>query len=472
MANIPDLHDGEPIVTHSTTIEQIASWLSSTEWMRSGGRKCNLITGLGRVLNDISTLSQMKGYKVSDEYTFSGYDQRNTSLTEKISAYDKDGVTIQAGAYEFWFTHETTGKIISVFGAGVPYRDGDKHNWEWYYAFVAAVPVDFTQEWMKFSNECERINSALEPDQKVFVIGGKIESFIPTVDWNDIILPDDLKQKIRADVDNFFNKGVQIYLDRNLKPFRKFLFAGPPGTGKTMICTAIAKKAIEDGYIVIYLSSAQKGHGDRYGSTFDKIEFALQVAAGSKYPCVIILEEIDAYLHDEEKALILNVLDGNESPLSQYGTLLIATTNYPEAIDERIMKRPGRLDRIYVIPEVRVFEDVEMLLKKYLGNMWKDEHAELVPKLLGYTGAFIREVSIAAVTQCASDDLTELTYEMLDKAFHDLKDQIDARDAFLSGKPEFKQFNNPSPEKMVRQTGFAPSGGDKIGIPMRKTKNA
>ena len=32
--------------------------------------------------------------------------------------------------------------------------------------------------------------------------------------------------------------------------------------------------------------------------------------------------------------------------MNSHGTLLIATTNYPDAIDERVMKRPGRLDRI------------------------------------------------------------------------------------------------------------------------------
>lgn len=442
MAERLNVYEDDLELIPTTTLEKMARWLNKSEWMNKNGHlNSRLMTGLSRAMTNLDVLEKMKSFVV-EGYAFTHYTPIDNSISQKFCAYDEDGITIQTGAYEFYFENKENHNELTVMGISVPYRDNDKHNWEWHTCFMAAVPEPFTKAWMDFSNECERISVAVEPDQKVYVIGGKIDSFVPTVSWDDIILPSDLKTRIQSDVDNFFNKGVQVYTERNLKPFRKFLFAGPPGTGKTMICTAIAKKAIEDGKIVIYLSSAQKGPGDRYGSTFDKIEYALQVAAGSEYPCVIILEEIDAYLHEEEKALILNVLDGNESPLSKHGTLLIATTNYPEVIDARIMKRPGRLDRIYVIPEVRIEEDVEMLLKKYIGNMWQDEHAALIPFLMGYPGAFIREVSIAAVTQCVSDDQTVLSYEMLEKAFQDLKDQIEARDTFLSGKPDFKQFGD------------------------------
>jgi hypothetical protein len=39
---------------------------------------------------------------------------------------------------------------------------------------------------------------------------------------------------------------------------------------------------------------------------------ALAVAANSNLPTLILLEELDAYLHEEEKGLVLNGLDGSE----------------------------------------------------------------------------------------------------------------------------------------------------------------
>src|SRR5262249_22462402 len=152
-----------------------------------------------------------------------------------------------------------------------------------------------------------------------------------------------LKTEIMDDISSFFTKGVQVYRRLNLKPFRKLLLAGVPGTGKTMLCSALAKWALQQGYLVIYVSSAQKRQGEASGANFEKIQEALHIASNSRYPTLILLEELDAYLHAEEKALILNVLDGSESTIGDKGTLLISTTNYPEAIDERVLKRPGRL---------------------------------------------------------------------------------------------------------------------------------
>jgi SpoVK/Ycf46/Vps4 family AAA+-type ATPase len=254
---------------------------------------------------------------------------------------------------------------------------------------------------------------------------------VPTVNWEDIILPARLKLDILEDVSSFFGKGIQVYKRLNLKPFRKLLLAGVPGTGKTMLCSALAKWAISQNYLVIYVSSATKWQGDRYGSAFSKIQHALSVASSSSQPTLILLEELDAYLHPEEKALVLNVLDGNESSINDRGTLLVATTNYPEAIDERVLKRPGRLDRVFIIPEMRAQTDAEAMLRQYLGNTWRDEHLALVPKLVGYPGAFIREVAVYALTQMAYDDLTELSYDLLERSFNGLKEQLEARDDFL-----------------------------------------
>ena len=259
------------------------------------------------------------------------------------------------------------------------------------------------------------------------IIGGRAPSFIPTVEWDDVILPAKLKNELMQDVESFFSTGIEVYRRLKLKPFRKLLLAGVPGTGKTMLCSALARWSLGREYLVIYVSGA-----DRSGSSFWKIEQALSIAARSKVPTLILLEELDAYLHEEEKAMVLNVLDGAESAENEKGTLLIATTNYPEAIDERILKRPGRLDRIYIIPETREREDAERMLQQYLGTMWKEEHRTMAHELVGYPGAFIREVAVYALTQVAYEDLQELSLELLEQSFDRLQEQIEARDDFLT----------------------------------------
>ena len=119
--------------------------------------------------------------------------------------------------------------------------------------------------------------------------------------------------------------------------------------------------------------------------------------------------------------------------INDRGTLLISTTNYPEAIDERVLKRPGRLDRMFIIPETRTHEDAEQMLRMYLGPLWQEAHQTLVPKFIGYPGAFVREVAVYALTQVAFDELPELPLALLEQSFEGLRDQIAARDDFLDG---------------------------------------
>ena len=70
------------------------------------------------------------------------------------------------------------------------------------------------------------------------------------------------------------------------------------------------------------------------------------------------------------------------------------------------MKRPGRLDRIFIIPETRTLDEAERMLKKYVGEMWQDDHVAVAEKLVGYPGAFIREVAIYALTQLVNEEDT------------------------------------------------------------------
>ncbi len=409
-------------------LDVMGQWIE-TEWLPNHPDQ-DLVTLWipSSCIDELVTQRFNPDFDLEGSYRYSGYSPVDCPVVTRVTTYTSEAqITHRTGAYLYHFAPTENGENVDVLVMGAHYtNDG------WNLVCVAAVPRAFIPAWTAFSNECTRLASALMPTEKVVIIGGRTASFVPTTDWEEVILPPKLKEDLMDDVSSFFRKGIDIYKRLNLKPFRKLLLAGVPGTGKTMLCSALAKWAIEQGYLVIYVSSAYRNPNDHYGSTFGKIQHALAVATASSHPTLILLEELDAYLHEEEKALVLNVLDGSESSMNDQGTLLIATTNYPEAIDERILKRPGRLDRIFIIPETRAHNDAEKMLKQYLGAMWKDEHTRLVPRLIGYPGAFIREVAVYALTQVAYDDLEDLPVELLEDSFKRLKDQIEARDDFLT----------------------------------------
>jgi hypothetical protein len=356
---------------------------------------------------------------------------------------DNNSLAQRTGAYVFHFEPiEQNGANQKLEVLGIVAQVSDTCSWE--RVELACVPVAHTAVWTAFCVECNRL--AYERDAEVIVVGGRVSSFVPRVNWEDVILPATLKTDILNNIQGFFDKGVAIYRQLNLNPFRKLLFAGVPGTGKTMLCVALAKWGLSRRYRVIYVSSAQRAQGEHRGATFDKVQRALDIAARSDRPALIILEELDAYLHTEEKALILNVLDGSESEMNPHGTLLLATTNYPEAIDERVLKRPGRLDRIYIIPEARTEADAEAMLRRYLNVNWRDEHLPLIPALTGYPGAFIREVALQALTRMASEDLPTLTLEVIQESFEHLKLQITERDVYMVKRDKTQNGGSRQPE--------------------------
>lgn len=292
---------------------------------------------------------------------------------------------------------------------------------------LACVPIEFIELWHAFEQECHRQLMLTRPDNRVHVIGGHINWYIPNVELEDVILPDTLKTELLSDIDAFLTKGVEIYKSLKLNPFRKLLLAGVPGTGKTMLCSAIARWALAKGCLVLYISGV-----DQYGSQFFKIEEAVRKAAASGRATIILVEEIDTFLIEpKSKSAVLNVLDGVESTINPSGTLLIATTNRPEAIDDRILRRPGRLDRIFIIPEIKESILAEMLLKRYLGDQWNEDFSPLSNELLGFPSAFVREGAILALTQFATSGEVRMPYTLLQETFNRLKEQINERDEFI-----------------------------------------
>jgi hypothetical protein len=404
----------------SLKIDVMAKWIE-TDWLPHRS-ETDLITlwVVDSVVHD-TVLSKFNfAFELPEDTRFAGVTPVDCPVIVRVSEHLHSGeLAYRSGAFLYRFTQgETT---IEALVLASRYTDDGRM------ISLACLPKAFIPVWTAFAAECDRLLRAMNPEPKVMIIGGRTASFVPTTHWDEVILPTHLKDDILHDVETFFTKGIEVYKRLNLKPFRKLLLAGVPGTGKTMLCSALAAWALEKNYLVIYISSA-----DQMGATFGKIQQALHVASYSQYPTLILLEELDAFLHDREKALVLNVLDGSESSINDKGTLLIATTNYPEAIDERVLKRPGRLDRIFIIPETRRREDAEKMLKQYLGTMWNDDHKALVSRLVGYPGAFIREVAIFALTQVAYEDLDVLPLPLLEKSYNSLKEQIDVRDDFLT----------------------------------------
>lgn len=365
-------------------------------------------------------------FPVGDGLVYDGYEEVDCPVVSAFVTYRKEYPTHRTGALKFRFVREADSQpVFEVLLVSGWTSDEDVGV---QMMVMACLPRQYVSQWLAFEQECHRIaSSAITFREKVYVVGGAEDTFDAAVDWEDVYLPADLKESIMRDVDAFFEKGVAIYQRLKINPFRKLLLAGVPGTGKTMLCSALAKWAQGKDRFVIYVSGS-----NQFGAKFWKIHQALDMAAESNLPTIVIVEELDAYLDEESKAQLLNVLDGSETPVNPKGTVMIATTNHPEIIDNRVLKRPGRLDRIFIIPELDDETSAEEMLRAYLGAEWREEHRTIVPRLLGQPAAFIREVALSALTVAAYQDMQELPLAVLEESLQSLLKQIEAKDDFLT----------------------------------------
>jgi len=146
---------------------------------------------------------------------------------------------------------------------------------------------------------------------------------------------------ILKDIESFWNN-VEVYKKYKFIHKRGILLYGDPGCGKSGIIQLCVKQIIEKkNGIVINIKDEE---GVRFFSEFiptiRKIE--------PNRPLIVLLEDIDSIAGEDNYSTtkLLNILDG----IKQIENVVyIATTNYPEKLQERISNRPARFDRRYEV---------------------------------------------------------------------------------------------------------------------------
>jgi ATP-dependent metalloprotease len=188
-----------------------------------------------------------------------------------------------------------------------------------------------------------------------------------TVRFNDVHGCDEAKEELQELVEFLMNPDKFNKLGGKLP--KGVLLVGPPGTGKTMLARAVAGEA---GCPVFYMSGSE--FDELYVGVGAKRVRDLFAQARNKAPSIIFIDELDAVgskrnARDPAYAKqtlnqLLTELDGF-SPST--GVILIAATNYPDALD-KALTRPGRFDRHVNVPLPDVRGRIE-IIKHHMRNM-------------------------------------------------------------------------------------------------------
>lgn len=212
---------------------------------------------------------------------------------------------------------------------------------------------------------------------------------------------------ILKDIDNFWNR-VDVYKKYNFIHKRGILMYGEPGCGKSGIIQLIAQQLIEKDGIVINIKDEEDV--ERFTSfiaTFRKVE--------PNRPLIVLLEDIDSLAGEgrSQTARLLNILDGVKQI---EGVVYIATTNYPEKLQERITNRPSRFDRRYKVELPN--EDIRLAYIKHKLNdddLANIDIEEWVSKTEGMSLSHLKEVVISVIVMGRSFNETMDNLEGLKK---------------------------------------------------------
>ncbi|MEO0565141.1 MAG: hypothetical protein AAF125_23740, partial [Chloroflexota bacterium] len=187
-------------------IDILGTWLDQT-WVSAYPEHPRQIIWTSEATVNQNVLGKFESsFELEGDYRYDGKRIYPCPVVANISQESHlEGISYQSGAALYRFTHEESGDTVDVLVAAA-FTSDDFYDNE--IICLAAMPPTFTETWRSFTKECKRINWSLNPKQQVYIIGGRESSFVPDTEWDDIILPEDLKQSILDDVSLFYDKGI------------------------------------------------------------------------------------------------------------------------------------------------------------------------------------------------------------------------------------------------------------------------
>lgn len=204
------------------------------------------------------------------------------------------------------------------------------------------------------------------------------------------VLPSPEIKEIISDIKKFWD-GRDTFKKYNYIHKRGILLHGSPGGGKSGIIQLCVKHVIEkmEGIVINIKDHYQVELFDEFIQTVRKIE--------PSRPLIVIMEDLDA-LTGEDKyttSKLLNILDG----IKQIdGVIYLASTNYPEKLEERVSNRPSRFDRRYRIdPPNSEIREAYLKSKLPKEDLSKINIKEWVEDSEGFSLAHLKELVISTL---------------------------------------------------------------------------
>jgi ATPase family associated with various cellular activities (AAA) len=201
--------------------------------------------------------------------------------------------------------------------------------------------------------------------------------------WEDLFLPESIKNEVRGLVENFL-ASKDFYLENRIPWKRGILLYGKPGNGKTSIIrTIISQYNFKPVTIVA-------------GANDEAVREAFSYAE-EQSPSLLYFEDLDSLLEKSvDISSFLNLMDGISA---KNGLLVIATANEVKKLKSNITDRPSRFDRKFEIPLPNA-EMAYIYLKRWFGTLITVKQCKELAKYAAkyeFSYAYLKELYISAM---------------------------------------------------------------------------
>lgn len=252
------------------------------------------------------------------------------------------------------------------------------------------------------------------------------------------------KKMIEEDIEQFF-ENIELYTRFNQPGSRRLLLVGEPGGGKTSAANELARKYAEKMCVVI-------------ATDLKSVMMHTFNISKAGMPTLVILEDAESTI-PWGSSDVLNYLDGINQPVTEKGCYMVLTTNFPQRIEPRVLKRPGRIDKIIkfgVLDQINAikcarhyFEGILFDSKKDKASTIEEMLKQVYEKIIatdnetGMTGAQIKNLSEATISYAISNKVDKINIDTLVA----VKEQLtkDLKDVYEMAEDESMTTNKPTP---------------------------
>lgn len=194
-----------------------------------------------------------------------------------------------------------------------------------------------------------------------------------------LVFPDSASRKVVDGITDFWER-EKVFKQYKMPFKRGILLYGPPGSGKSCTLQLIARDVVERGGVVV-----------AFNSVFLSCYRALRDIQPD-IPIVVLMEDFETTLKNQESK-VLNLLDGVEE-LDK--VVFLATTNYPQMLEPRIINRPSRFDFVIKVPHPNI-DSRKLYLYSLIDEKDEIDVEKYATDTEGMSLAHLKELFVATV---------------------------------------------------------------------------